>query len=286
VFLRATGGTARFVPGPHLLFEGASPWDLRELLSRSFMRQGAKITIPEGFNRFDIGSRLEKLRLASKRAFLVATAEPGILAELGIGPAESAEGFLFPATYEFGLDTDPRDIVRKLVAESNKRWDALADIHRDALAHARVSLGFGRREIVTLASVIEKEAAVDDERPLISSVFFNRLLDPEFRPKRLQSDPTAMYGCLAWPNEAPSCAEFTGKPSPAINHDPKNRYNTYVHTGLPPGPISNPGSRSLGAAMEPAQTRYFYFVASGGGRHSFSESLEAHNDAIRRGRSP
>jgi UPF0755 protein len=286
VFLRTTGGTSAFVPGPHLLFEGASPWELRELLSRSFMRPGAKITIPEGWNRFDIATRLEKLHLASRRAFLAASADPALLAELGLAPAESAEGSLFPATYELGLDSDPREIVKRLVGEADRRWEALAANHRESLERLHTTLAFGRREIVTLASVIEKEAAVDDERPLIASVFLNRLLDPEFKPKRLQSDPTAMYGCIASPTDAPSCAEFTGKPSAAINHDPKNRYSTYTHVGLPPGPIANPGSRSLAAAMEPASTHYFYFVASGGGRHTFSESLDAHNEAIRRGRPP
>ena len=288
IFLRATGGTGDLVPGPHLLFEGATPWELRRLLARSFLRPSAKVTIPEGYNRFDIASRLEKLRVAGKKAFVAASADPALLAELGVAApgtssVESAEGYLFPATYELGLDSDPREIVRRLVAESDKRWDMLAVRHKDGLARLRASPGWGRREILLVASLIEKEAAVDEDRPLIASVFLNRLLDPDFKPRRLQSDPSSSYGCVAWPEEAPSCASFAGKPTPAVNHDPKNRYSTYVHEGLPPGPIANPGSKSIEAVLAPATTRYFYFVAAGGGRHAFSETLDAHNDAVRRG---
>jgi UPF0755 protein len=286
IFLRTTGGTGDFVPGPHLLFEGATPWELRRLLSRSILRPSAKVTIPEGFTRFDIAQRLEKLRVAGRAAFLAASADPALLAELKIGPGESAEGYLFPATYDLGLDSDPREIVRRLVAESDKRWEALVARHKDDAQRLQALLGWGRREIVIVASMIEKEAAVDDDRPLIASVFVNRLSDAEFKTHKLQSDPTSSYGCIAWPAEAPSCEGFAGKPTPAINRDPRNRYSTYTHAGLPPGPISNPGAKSLEAALAPAPTRFLYFVATGGGRHTFSETFDAHNDAIVHGRPP
>lgn len=287
MFLRATGGTSGFVPGPHLLPEGASPWDLRRLLSRSPDRPSARVTIPEGYNRFEIGSRLEKLAVASKRAFVEASADPALLERLGIERggsvgAESAEGYLFPATYDFPKDSDAREIVVRLVKEADKRWEAIVAPRKDGLSALQASLGWGRREVLTLASMIEKEAAVDDERPLIASVFLNRLLDPSFQPKRLQSDPSSSYGCIAWPTEAPSCASYAGKPTPAINLDPKNRYSTYVRAGLPPGPIANPGARSIEAVLAPAATRFLYFVAQGGGRHTFSETLDAHNDAVKR----
>ena len=286
IFLRASGGTAELAPGPHLLSEGASPWEIRRLLSRSLFRPSVKVTIPEGYNRFDVAARLEKLRVAGRAAFLSASADPALLGELKIAPAESAEGYLFPATYDFGLDSDPREIVRRLVAEADKRWEVLASRHREGAESLRASLGWGRREILVAASIIEKEAAVDDDRPLIASVFVNRLLDPEFKTHKLQSDPTSSYGCITSPAEAPSCADFAGKPTPAMNRDPKNRYSTYTHAGLPPGPISNPGTKSLEAALSPAATRFLYFVATGGGRHTFSETYDAHNDAVQHGRPP
>jgi UPF0755 protein len=290
VFLRATGGTSDFVPGPHLLPEGATPWDLRRMLSRSFFRPSAKITIPEGFNRFDIAARLEKLKITGRKPFLAASADPLLLDEVGIekgatATAPSVEGYLFPATYEFGLDSDAREVIKRLALEAQRRWEAISAQRKDGLASLQASLGWGRREVLTLASIIEKEAAVDDERPLIASVFLNRLLDPAFHPKRLQSDPTSSYGCIGWPEEAPSCAAFNGKPTPAINRDPSNRYSTYAHNGLPPGPISNPGARSIEAVLAPAATRFFYFVATGGGRHTFSQDLDTHNEAIHKGKS-
>ncbi|WP_437594620.1 endolytic transglycosylase MltG [Sorangium sp. So ce1000] len=289
LYLGATGGTEAFVPGPHLLFEGATPRELRQLLARAEGRPTAKLTIPEGFSRFDIAARLEKLRVAGRKAFLAATADGAFLDALGIERggavgAESAEGYLFPATYEIALDSDARDVARRLVAESDRRWSALTAQSKDGLAALRATLGWGRREVITLASIIEKEAVVEEERPIIASVFLNRLLDPSFRSRRLQSDATALYGCVAWPEEAPSCAEWSGKPTPAVVRDPRNRYSTYAHPGLPPGPIANPGAPSIAAVLAPAATKYLYFVAAGGGRHRFSESLDDHNDAVQKRR--
>ena len=129
--------------------------------------------------------------------------------------------------------------------------------------------------------MVEKEAAVDDERGLIAGVFLNRLLFDDFRPKLLQSDPTSGYGCLAAPEEAPSCATYKGKITPALNRDRLNRYSTYTNEGLPPGPIANPGERSIRAVLDPTPSRFLFFVAAGGGRHKFSETLEEHNKAIK-----
>lgn len=289
LYLRATGGTEGFVPGPHLLFEGATPRELRQLLTRAEGRPKTKVTIPEGWNRFDIAARLEKLRVAGRKTFLAATADGAFLEALGIERggavgAESAEGYLFPATYELALDSDAREVARRLVAESDRRWAVLAAQRKDGLAALQATLGWGRREVLTLASIVEKEAVVEEERPLIASVFLNRLLDPAFRSRRLQSDATALYGCVASPAEAPSCAAAGGKPTPAVVRDPKNRYSTYAHPGLPPGPIANPGAPSIAAVLAPAATKYLYFVAAGGGRHRFSESLDEHNDAVRKRR--
>jgi len=287
MFLRLTGGTSAFVPGPHLLPDALDPWDLVHVLERSSRRPTARVTIPEGFHRFDIATRLEKLGIVPKDVFLRASTEGQLLGELGIVKAgetvaESAEGYLFPATYDLPVDSDARDILRRLVGESDRRFTALAKQHGPALEQLRTRLGFGRREILTLASIVEKEAAVAEERPIIASVFLNRLEDPEFKPKRLQSDPTAMYGCYAEPDTAPACAGFSGKATPAINRDPRNRYSTYVNDGLPPGPIGNPGNSSIEAVLAPATTKYLYFVAKGAGRHTFSETFEQHNEAVKK----
>jgi UPF0755 protein len=275
-------GELDVAPGEHLLPGGSTPSELRALLVRSPSRPTVKVTIPEGWNRFQIAARMESLGVTSERSFLAASADPLLLEALevpapaGRGP-ESAEGYLFPATYKLELDTPAKEIVTRLVQEAHMRWRKVAE---GGLGPEAKELGWGRAEIVTLASMIEKEAAVDEERKTISSVFYNRLLSPTFQPKLLQSDPTSAYGCLAAPTEAPACAGFDGKVRPEMNRDKQNRWSTYTHEGLPPGPISNPGEKSLAAALTPAQTDYLFFVAKGGGHHQFSATLAEHQKAI------
>jgi len=270
----------RTTPGVHLLTDDASPSELLRRLEREGHATRAKVTIPEGWNRFDIAKRLQALHVTWAQAFLDATANTDLLREIGVD-GDSAEGFLFPATYDLPLDSDPKDIVRRLVSEFERRFIQLEQNHRLGRAQLEGTLGWGRREIVTLASMVEKEAAVDEERPIIASVFLNRLRDPSFKRKVLQCDPTSAYGCLVLRDRVPACAGFAGKPTHAINVDPLNTYSTYVHEGLPPGPIGNPGTKSLQSVLAPASTKYLYFVVRGDRRHAFSETLEEHNAAVK-----
>jgi len=265
-YLRARGGTASLAKGPHYLPIDLTP---QELLAR-LQRKGAahvKVVIPEGWNRYDIAKRLDALRICTLRGFIEATDTPSLLTELHIeGP--SAEGYLFPATYDLELDSEPSALVRRMVREFDKRWSTLDEKHAAGLLDLGSSLHWGRREIVILASMVEKEAAVDDERATIASVFLNRLRDESFEPKLLQCDPTAGYGCLV--GASPGCVGFSGKITHEVVADAPNLYSTYKHEGLPPGPIGNPGVRSMEAVLAPAMTHYFYFVAKGGGRHTSS----------------
>lgn len=271
----------RVAPGKHLLTDDAGPGELLRRLERMGGAAKAKITIPEGWTRFDIAKRLHKNVVTSEAAFLEATSDPDLLRELAID-GESAEGFLFPATYELAKDSDPRDVVRRLVAEFDKRFAQLDQNHHLGRATLEGALGWGRKEIVTLASMVEKEAAVDEERPIVASVFLNRLRDPSFKRKLLQCDPTAGYGCLVLKDKVPACAGYAGKITHAINFDAANTYSTYLHEGLPPGPIANPGMKSLQAVLAPASTKYLYFVARGEGhRHAFSETIDEHNTAVK-----
>lgn len=271
----------RPAPGRHLLTDDASPAELVHRLERDGGAARAKVTIPEGFTRFDIARRLHALHVASQASFLEATTDGELLRELAVD-GDSAEGFLFPATYELAKDSDGRDVVRRLKTEFDRRFAQLEQNHRLGRAQLEGSLSWGRREIVTMASLVEKEAAVDDERPIIASVFLNRLRDPSFKRKLLQCDPTAGYGCLVLRDRVPACAGYAGRITHAINMDPLNTYSTYVHEGLPPGPIANPGMKSLQAVLAPASTKYLYFVTRGEGRrHAFSETLEEHNTAVK-----
>jgi UPF0755 protein len=270
----------RVAPGVHLLTDDASPHELVRRLEREGHSSRAKVTIPEGWNRFDVAKRLQALHVAWATAFLDASANTDLLHEIGV-EGESAEGFLFPATYELALDSDPKDVVRRLVAEFDRRFLLLEQNHRLGRGQLEGSLGWGRREIVILASMVEKEAAVDDERPIIASVFLNRLRDPAFKRKVLQCDPTSGYGCLSLRDRIPACAAYAGKVTHSINMDPLNTYSTYVHEGLPPGPIGNPGLKSIQAVLAPAATKYLYFVVRGDRRHAFSETLDEHNTAVK-----
>jgi UPF0755 protein len=278
-WMRLTGAARHVAPGTHLLTDDASPREIVARLERRGGAQTARVTFPEGWTRFEIARRLEDKHIAPLRDVLDATTDLDLLHELGI-EGDSAEGFLFPATYDLPLDSDARDVVRRMKREFDRRWDILSRARGATLSDVMASAKLDVRGVVTLASLVEKEAAVDEERPIIASVFLNRLRDPSFRPKHLECDPTASYGCLAFPEKAASCTNFGGKATAAIEHDPDNPYSTYTHEGLPPGPIANPGAKSLDGVAAPSMTPYLYFVARGGGHHAFSETYEAHLAAV------
>ncbi|MDB4991136.1 MAG: hypothetical protein JWN04_6314 [Myxococcaceae bacterium] len=256
---------------------------MREQLTRIARGYGVSsvdVVIPEGFTRFDVATRLSRYGVADRAALLSAMSQPALLAELQI-PGDSAEGYLFPALYRFLQDSPPDKVVARMVATFQTRVKPLFS-ERDPAAQPLSPLSTD--QLVTLASIIEREARVDEERPVIAGVFFNRLFDPAFKPKRLQADPTVAYGCLVAGERVPSCREFDGRHvTPAMVRDPENPYSTYRHEGLPPGPICNPGLASLRAALHPEPHSFFYFVAKGGGRHSFAASLEQHNQNVRPG---
>jgi len=279
-YLRLTRTHA--APGPHLLRDDLSPRELAQRLTRSPARAFVKVTIPEGWHHRQIAERLAELEVCPAPEFAQAVFDPALLRELHLrGP--SSEGYLFPATYELQVDSEPAAIVRLLVAEARKRVGRVAARVPGALENLAKSDGFDEHDLVTLASIVEREAADPAEHPLIASVFFNRLRDPTFRPlKSLESDPTAGYGCLVEPQLAPSCSGFHGQVTPALLRDARNRYNTYRHPGLPPGPISNPGEHALQAVLAPAASDYLYFVASGQGHHTFSKTFAEHRNAITR----
>ena len=215
-------------------------------------------------------------------SFLDATNDEDLLEELGLEDVTSAEGFLFPDTYQFIDKMKGERVVTTMVRTFQKRWDALSAKQKSAAASLKKEMKWGTKDIVTLASIVEKEAGVASERPIIAGVFFNRLRSRTFLPQaRLQADPTVSFGCIEEEDAAKTCKGFSGKISRAMLEDDDNRYNTYRHSGLPPGPIANPGLAALKAVLVPKKHRYFYFVARGGGRHEFSATLNRHNKAVK-----
>jgi UPF0755 protein len=278
-----SGARATIKAGPHVLREGLSPAELVARLTRSSLRPAVKVTIPEGFNRFQIAERLEKLEVAGAQAFLASCVDVALLRELGIA-AESAEGYLFPATYELFVDSDPHVVASTLVRETKKRLQRLFERKPGRLDELTRREGWSEREVLNLAAIIEKEAADRSEHGTIASVFYNRLNDPSFRPKRmLQSDATAAYGCLIARAQIDTCRDYAGLVTPAMLRDANNPYNTYKHPGLPPGPIANPSESAILSVLDPPETPYFFFVAGTAKRHVFSRTLSEHERAIATG---
>jgi len=189
--------------------------------------------------------------------FLEKCRDRGLLVNLGL-EGTSVEGYLFPATYNLSRSGNEEQLIGQMVAQFEKKYAELTTKNHG-------SAGLSRHAVVTLASLIEKEAVSSEEKPLISSVFHNRLRIG----MPLQSDPTAVYGVRA----------FAGRVTKADIERP-SPYNTYLVKGLPPGPIGNPGADALQAALHPATTQYLYFVARQDGTHQFSRTLEEHNRAV------
>jgi len=281
-YMRVLGAGSRLRTGPVTVSDRMTPHELVQQIAVGFGRARVRVTIPEGWSRFDIARRLADRGVCTSDAFLAATVDPAVIASHGV-EATSLEGYLFPDTYELGQDVPAHEVVDAMVRNFHRRTEPLLEENRDGSTALSRDLGFTMHEVVTLASIVEKEAAVRDERPVIAGVFLNRLRSPTFRPQRLQADPTVSYGCLASPEVSDACRAFDGRDiTRAMLSDRANPYNTYRREGLPPGPIANPGAESIRAVLAPAVHDYLYFVARGGGRHAFSATLDQHNGAVRR----
>ena len=220
------------------------------------------VTIPEGYNLFDIAQAVESAGLASHTAVLVAARrDTPLIADLSPGAA-SLEGFLFPDTYRFSRHATPDTMVAAMVKRFRQEATKLGLTGSGALP------GKDLTRTVTLASLIEKEVRVDSERALVAGVFENRLA----RGMPLATDPTVIYAALLdgrWRGTIYQSDLHADSP-----------YNTYVRAGLPPGPIANPGIAALEAAVHPAQTDYLYFVADAQGHSVFSKDLKEHTAQV------
>ena len=202
---------------------------------------------------------LESRNLAGFDRFMATASDPAFVQEFSI-PAPTLEGYLFPDTYLFARNLPVEKILRSFVERFDQHFGPSQE------GEAR-KLGFTRHQVVILASVVERETAVSQERPLIAGVFLNRLR----KRIRLQSDPTVIYGLKNFDGNLTRAHLQTDTP-----------YNTYTRRGLPAGPICNPGAASIGAVLNPAPTNYLYFVAKKDGTHHFSTSLSEHNAAVLR----
>jgi UPF0755 protein len=253
--VRALHPRAKLKAGEYRFREAASPWSVFRRLESGdvFYRE---LTVPEGNNSFDIAAAVGKLGTIRQEDFLEAVRDTSQIRDLA-PDAVSLEGYLFPDTYRITRHTTAAQLCRQMTERFRAAWAKLG---------AKQSV----HSAVTMASLIEKETGRDGERPVIASVFQNRLA----RGMSLDCDPTAIYAALL---DRRYVGELTRSDLAS-----RNRYNTYQHAGLPPGPIANPGLAALDAALHPAETKYLYFVAKGdgSGTHTFSEDLEAHSLAV------
>jgi UPF0755 protein len=247
----------RLQAGEYAFVPLSTPLQVLERLIRGDVVQH-RVTFPEGSTLRTVARLLAEAGLAAEGEILQQATDPSTLRLLGVDAA-SLEGLLFPDTYSFQKTQDATALLETMLKRFRRQFPASRQ------ERAR-ELGLSVNQIVTLASLVEKEARVDSERPIIAAVFLNRLR----HRMPLQSDPTAVY----------DLADFSGPVTHAHLQRP-SPYNTYLNEGLPPGPICNPGAKSLRAALYPADVSFLYFVSNNDGTHQFSQTLEEHNRAVR-----
>jgi len=221
-----------------------------------------ELVVPEGFTMFDIADLAASEGFLTRGEFLAAARDPSLIRDLA-PDAPSLEGFLFPATYEFPRHITGKDMTAAMVKRFKQVWGALPAAG-ESTAHKPV------QDVVTLASLVERETPRPEERPHVAGVFTNRLRIGQ----PLQCDPTVVYALTL-------AGKYTGRLDGEDLHF-NSPYNTYHNRGLPPGPIANPGEASLQAALAPSTTDDLYFVANTEGGHFFSKSLEEHNHNVAR----
>lgn len=257
VYGRVTGGDRDIKPGTYLLRHG-TPW--KDIVGALNGGHGLvnTITIPEGFSLQQIVPLLAKTLSVPLDSVQAAVRDTAVLARLDI-PASTLEGYLFPDTYAFPAGTSGRLAVGEMIKAFERHWLPAWDARLQELK-------INRHDLVTMASIVEKEAKLPEERPVIAAVYYNRLRDGML----LQADPTVQYAL--------------GKHVARVMYrdlDVDSPYNTYRHVGLPPGPIASPGAASLAAAANPARVPYRYFVAYPDGHHEFRTTLNEHDEAKR-----
>ncbi len=250
------GVTTKVQAGDYTFKPGMTPLQVMDMITSGDITI-VKLVVPEGYNIFRVGTKLAGLGPWSADGFIRAAESRAMAEEYGI-PVGTMEGYLYPAAYNLKMSMTEEDVIKMMARK------AMALKTPDRVKKAQQA-GLTWHELVTLASIVQKETRVDSEMPKIASVFTNRLERGMF----LQSDPTAIYGIKQMSD---------GITSEDLKHN--HPYNTYVHKGLPPGPICNPGIKAIMASLEPEDTEYLYFVATGDGAHMFSKTYAGHRKNI------
>jgi UPF0755 protein len=254
--VRLMGGTRSIRAGNFQIFNVRHIGDLVKQILRPRLTEFT-ITLPEGLTREQIAQFIALKYPIDMSRYLALTESDEFLEKIGLD-IPSLEGYLFPNTYRIQNGSTEEEIIEMMVRHTQQ---ALSE----EIIQQGQRLGLDEHEILTMASIIEGEAQIDSERMIISAVYHNRLR----RGMRLQADPTVQYA-------------IPGEPRRLLYRDYEypSEYNTYLHKGLPPGPVNNPGIASIHAAVSPADVDYLYFVAEGQGQHIFTNTLEEHNRVV------
>jgi peptidoglycan lytic transglycosylase G len=254
---RITGADRKIRAGYYQIWAGMSPLDIFRVLRNGQIIE-YEIRVIEGDSLNEISDAFAKAGIITKEAFMKLSRDPGFLSAYGID-APSIEGYVFPDTYLIPKGMPAEDALGTMINRMREKYS-------DRMIKRMDKLGMNEKEVLTLASIIEKEAAVDSERPLISAVYHNRLN----KDMLLQADPTCIYGIKT------SKEKITKE-----DLRRKTEYNTYVIKGLPPGPIASPGIKSIMAALYPADVPYLYFVSNDDRSHRFSTNIADHEKAVK-----
>jgi len=279
IFANYKGVANKVRAGTYKLQSDVTPRKLLEILVHGVPAPTVKVTIPEGKNMLEVAAILEAANIARATTLIKHMRDRRLLRRLGV-PGPTAEGYLFPDTYKLKAPTPAVEVVEKLVRRHRGVYFALRKKHIKGYTKLKKRLRWGHQEIATMASIVEKETGQSSERPLIAGVFLNRLLFRSFYPKLLQTDPTIIYGCTVPVVKSKACRKFKGRIRRIHLTDQDNVYNTYTHTGLPPGPIANPGRAAIAAVLNPTKSRYLFFVSKNDGTHKFSRTEAEHERAV------
>jgi UPF0755 protein len=289
------GDTTNVKTGKYLIKDNLTPREVLAILVAGVKEVTVKVTLPEGKSMLEYFEILAAARVSSAKELEAIARDKEFLGKHAIS-GDSVDGYLFPDTYQFRVGEKPMTVMERLVQRHQEVFNGLVAKHPKDTAKLKDKLGWTDREILTMASIVEKEAVDPAERPRIAQVFINRLTFSSFKPHKLQTDPTIRYGCMVPVQKSSACVAWNepcvkaGKPMGcdrlhrAQLDDADNPYNTYAHEGLPPGPISNPGKASIEATLSPDGSDYLFFVATSKSsrNHAFAKTVEEHERNVKK----
>ena len=271
------GETTNVKTGKYVLKDNLPPQQVLAVLIAGIKEVTTKVTLPEGKNMLEYFELLEAAKVAKAAELEALARDKDFLGRHGI-TGDTVEGYLFPDTYDFRVNEKPAAVLQRLITRHQEVWNDLIAKHPREAAKIKDKLGWSDRDVLTMASIVEKEAVDPAERPRIAQVFINRLTSPTFTPRRLETDPTIRYGCMVPVQKSPPCQQWNkaDRLHRAQLDDKANPYNTYQHDGLPPGPIANPGKGSIEAVLVPDGSEFYFFVAKDARNHAFARTFEDH----------